>query len=192
VPGRTAHEAVENYLDPIRQAVRLLVPTAHLVGGPNFHNRKVNESGYWRLGEENGLLLASKDGRVRRFHAEQAYRIIESEPQYQEAGKFRVTTLEYAYELVVDNTRIWKMHWHPEGRSDEWRAHYHLSCGEVYGEHLPSGRHTIEDAVEWCIQFGATAAVDDEDQWREMLSASKAKHEQHRAWGGTPTVSTKR
>jgi hypothetical protein len=165
------------------------VPTAHLVGGSNFHNRKVNESAYWRLGQENGLLLASQDDRTRRFHAEQAYRIIESEPQHQEAGRFRVTTLFYAYELVVGGTSVWKMHWHPEGRSDEWRAHYHLSCGEVCGDHLPSGRHTIEDAVEWCIRFGAKPAVDDEEEWRKTLSHSKAKHEEYRGWAGTPTLS---
>ena len=185
MPGRTPHEAVEKYLDPIREAVRLLVPTAQLLGGPTFRKRNVNESAYWRLGDENGLLLKSSDGRTRRFHAGQGYRIQESEPQHKSAGKFRVTTLEYAYALIIDNTSVWAMHWHPDGVSDEWRTHYHLSCGEVCADHLPSGRHTIEDAVEWCIRFGAKPAVN-EKKWTATLAKSKAKHEEHRSWSGTP------
>jgi hypothetical protein len=73
------------------------VPTAQLLGGPAFRRRKLNESAYWRLGEENGLLLKSDDGRLRWFHAGQGYRVKESESQHKSAGKFRVTTLEYAY-----------------------------------------------------------------------------------------------
>lgn len=77
------------------------------------------------------------------------------------------------------------MHWHPAGVSDEWRAHYHLSCGEVCADHSPSSRHTIEDAVEWCIGFGAKPAVS-EKKWTAALAKSKAKHEEHRSWSGTP------
>ncbi|WP_423488166.1 hypothetical protein [Mycobacteroides sp. PCS013] len=185
MPGRSCHEAVEKYLEPIFNAVRILVSNAQLIGGPNFYNRQVGQSGYWRLGGEDGLRLRSNDGRDRTFYAEQAYTIIESEPDRREAGKFRVTTDEYAYNLTVDGIFVWKMHWHPEGRSEEWRAHYHLTCGEIAGNHLPSGRHTIEDAVEWCIRFGAQPEVS-EERWADVLTMSKKKHELHRGWSGTP------
>jgi hypothetical protein len=156
-----------------------------LIGAKNFRDRRVGVESYWRLGEENALTLRSQDGRSRTFYADQAYRIIESEPEYPSAGQFRVTTLMYSYELVVDRTSVWQMHWHPDGQSHEWRPHYHLSCGDLCGDHLPSGRHTIEDAVEWCIRFGAFPAVD-EREWHGVLAASKARHERYRGWAGTP------
>jgi hypothetical protein len=104
-----------------------------------------------------------------------------------ELGRYRVTTLMYTYELVVDGSTVWSMHWHPDGQGAEFRPHYHLSGGDDHPfsvkDHLPSGRHTIEDAVEWCILHGAVAA---DDKWETVIAETKGVHVLHRSWSNTP------
>jgi hypothetical protein len=190
VPGRNPHEAVDNYRTPIVKAVKTLNQTAFLVPGRNSHNYTLGAEGYWRVGDEEGLRLTSADGESRmKFHAEQAYRIVECDPRKHdpELGCYRVTTLMYAYDLVVDDSTVWAMHWHPDGEGDEFRPHYHLSgCGGhpfSVKDHLPSGRHTIEDAVEWCVLHGAEPANKD---WAHVIAETKGVHVLHRSWSNWP------
>lgn len=158
--------------------------------GRNSFNYQLGAEGYWRLGDEEGLRLTPADGESRtRFHAEQQYRIVECDPKKHdpELGRYRVTTLMYTYELVVDGSTVWSMHWHPDGQGAEFRPHYHLSGGDDHPfsvkDHLPSGRHTIEDAVEWCILHGAVAA---DDKWETVIAETKGVHVLHRSWSNTP------
>lgn len=115
------------------------------------------------------------------FYAEQAYKIVECDPAKHDMslGPYRVTTTMYAYELTVDGYLAWQMHWHPDGQGDEYRPHFHLPGRD----HLPSARHTIEDAVEWCIRYGAESVV---EGWQARLAASKGLHELYRSWSVTP------
>lgn len=157
--------------------------TAHLIPSRGSHNYQLDAEGYWRLGDENGLLLRTNNRQTFVFQAEQAYRIVKCDPRRHDPrlGEFRVTTLMYAYELTIDGGLAWRMHWHPDGRSAEWRPHYHLPGKD----HLPSGRHTLEDAVEWCILFGAVPEVP-KDEWTRRLAESKGVHELYRSWSMTP------
>ena len=184
VPGKTEQEAVQNYREPILHAVQCLSTTAFLIPGRHSYNYSVGAAGYWRLGDENGLRLKPASGDVHEmvFHAEQAYRIVECEPDKHETelGKFRVTTTMYAYELTIDGQMQWRMHWHPDGLSEEGRPHFHLPGRD----HLPSPRHTIEDAIEWCVEYGAIPAVAD---WRDRLITSKTVHQLHRSWSEAPS-----
>ncbi|WKG03071.1 hypothetical protein [Mycolicibacterium sp. HK-90] len=189
MPGHSPYEAVENYRAPLIAAVKTLNPAAFLVPGRNSHNYQLGAEGYWRLGDEYGLRLSPKDPECRsmRFIAEQRYRIVECDPEKHEPelGSFRVTTLMYAYELAINDSTVWQMHWHPVGNSDEHRPHYHISGDDHFSvkHHLPSGRHTIEDAVEWCIQHGADPA---DPQWETVCAETKGVHVLHRSWSETP------
>lgn len=163
---------------------------AFLVPGRESHKYWVGAEGYWRLGDEEGLRLTPRDAECRsiRFEAEQRYRIVECDSKRYdpELGKFRVTTLMYAYELVVDDITVWQMHWHPDGRnSDERHPHYHISGHDHFSvkDHLPSGRHTIEDAVAWCITHGAKPT---DPQWEVVCAETKGVHVLHRSWSVTP------
>ncbi|MDC8970842.1 hypothetical protein [Mycobacterium marinum] len=189
MPGHTPYEAVQNYRDPIIRAIRTLNPQAYIAVGSRS-DFQVGAEGYWRLVDEDGLRLTPKNGSSSmRFMAEQRYKIIDCEPgkHEPELGCFRVTTLMYAYELIVDRVKVWKMHWHPDGKSDEFRPHYHISGCEdqpfSVKDHLPSGRHTIEDAVEWCIRHGASPADGD---WATVIAETKGVHVLHRSWSISP------
>jgi hypothetical protein len=190
VPGHTPYEAVENYRTPIVRAVKTLNPTAFLVPGRNSHNYQLGARGYWRLGDETGLRLTPHNPDLSmRFDAEQHYRIVECDPEKHEPelGCYRVTTLMYAYELTVNNSTAWQMHWHPVGDSDEFRPHFHISGSDdqpfSVKDHLPSGRHTIEDAVEWCITQGAVPA---DPKWADIIAETKGVHVLHRSWSIAP------
>lgn len=79
------------------------------------------------------------------------------------------------------------MHWHPSGSSPRTKPHLHLSVpGASDGlkkQHLPVGRMTLEDAIEWVIAFGVSPARDD---WKEVLDGSKKLHIEHRSWNVDP------
>lgn len=190
VPGHNPHEAVVNYRTPMARAIRTLNAEAFLVPGRDSYNFQLGAHGYWRLGDENGLRLTPHDSDLSmRFHAEQHYRIIECDPASHdpELGCYRVSTLMYAYELIVNNSTVWAMHWHPIGDSDEFRPHFHISGGDdqrfSVKDHLPSSRHTIEDAVEWCITHGAVPA---DENWADIVAETKGVHVLHRSWAMSP------
>lgn len=151
-------------------------------------NYQLGAEGYWRLGDEEGLSLTPANGvSSMRFQAEQAYQIVECDPRMHdpELGCYRVTTKMYAYELIADGVTLWQMHWHPVGKSPEFRPHYHIAGDDPFSvkHHLPSGRHTIEDAVEWCITHGAVAH---DPKWSTVCAETKGVHVLHRSWSMVP------
>lgn len=106
-------------------------------------------------------------------------------------GPYRVLTLAYDYSLTVDSAELWAMHWQPAGESWEKRPHLHL--GEVIlsgaspinrKAHLLTGRMTFENAIRWCIDFGAIPLHDD---WNDRLALSEAPHLLNRTWHVNPT-----
>lgn len=190
MPGHTPREAVVNYRAPIARAIRTLNQEAFLVPGRDSYNYQVGARGYWRLGDEDGLRLTARDSDLSmRFHAEQHYRIVDCDPKRHEPelGCYRVTTLMYAYELTLNNSTLWQMHWHPIGESDEFRPHFHIAGGDDHPfsvkDHLPSSRHTVEDAVEWCILHGAEPA---DEKWADIIAETKGVHVLHRSWAMSP------
>ncbi|MGV0154965.1 hypothetical protein ACSW29_16685 [Rhodococcus sp. GB-02] len=183
MPGRKPFEAVQNYLDPIRACLGVLGhPTLILGRGVKY---ELDADGYWRLGAEDGLQLRMANGSTAYFAAEQAFRIVEVESARRTtANRYRVTTLMYAYELKIDGIVEWQMHWHPHGNSYETRPHYHFNRRP--GAHNPCARHTIEDAIEWCVNEGAQPTT---ERWREILQTNKQLHEEHRTWSDMPEQS---
>jgi hypothetical protein len=57
------------------------------------------------------------------------------------------------------------------------RPHFHLP---PYGEHqhLRSSRHTLETAVQWCIEMGGAAV----DGWEQVLAETEGVHKLWRSW----------
>lgn len=111
------------------------------------------------------------------FRASMKYRFVTHEAGY------RVTTLEYIYSLSKADSELWAVHWHPVGSSHETRTHLHahLPGATSARSHLPIGRFTFEDAVEWVIESGVSPARED---WPEILRKSKELHITHRTWHG--------
>ncbi|MFF3179780.1 hypothetical protein ACFYVD_08010 [Rhodococcus pyridinivorans] len=186
MPGKSIHEAVDNYITPLRRAVLCLNSNAHIVLANRPH--KVDDAGYWRLGDETGLRLKTRhDSRDDwRFFAEQHFSAVEADPAKVDPslGKYRVTTTMYSYKLEVNGSPKWRMDWHPM-RGVKAIPHMHIEPNMK--AHVPTGRQTLENAVWTCIDMGAVPACSD---WESRLLESDFVHKLHRSWIDNPAEKT--
>jgi len=176
VPGRTAQDAVEAYLEPIRQALGCLDAVVKVVrtGG-----RALNQDGAWVANGGSGILLP----RVGALHLKQKFRVVEVDPRQHDiaAGRLRVTTLSYNYKLEDgDGHELWMMHWHPDSPSTFTNPHLHL---KGHPGHRPTPRQTVEDAVKWAQLDGAPVRRTD---WQAVLALTEGPHKLYRTWSVTP------
>lgn len=174
--GRTAHEAVERYLDPIRDALGCLDAAAHIDrhGGYTVH-----QDGAWVLNGGSGVKLPG----VGTSQVRQQFRVVECDPDLHDVteGHFRITTLAYDYELSdQDGGWRWKMHWHPTGKSAATYPHIHLPS---HPGHRATPRMLVEHAVRWANNDGAKMRRDD---WEDVLAQSETNHIRDRSWSSIP------
>jgi hypothetical protein len=119
------------------------------------------------------------------FEAQMHYELIRDDG----AAQWRVSTRAYRYRLAHVGHDIFRIHWHPAGVSTYHLPHVHLSLISrdeqltTLDEHLPTGRLTFEDAIEWAIETGVPRARDD---WRDVLAFSRERHLEHRSWSTRP------
>jgi len=177
VPGRTPHEAVERYLEPIRDVLGCLAAVTHIArtGGHALH-----QNGAWVVNGGSGVILPH----VGVLQARQQFRVVECDPARHDTteGKYRITTLAYDYELDDQERRpLWKMHWHPTGMSDTKYPHLHLP-GQP--GHRATPRMLVEHAVRWARNDGAMMRRED---WADVLTLTEAEHVLYRSWSSTPT-----
>jgi hypothetical protein len=178
--GRTPHEAVHNFFDPLRQALSCVTNEILLVGG-----------GYQPAPTPHVLTLSHSPailGRDRRLALKliQQYRIIEhGGPR----GPWRVAIAAYYY--TVEDARepgheIFAYHWHPHERTAIHYPHFHLYQGAgdisdtVRKAHFPTGRMAVEDVLRLLItQFEVIPLRDD---WQSVLDRTSAAYEEWRTW----------
>ena len=177
MPGRTPSEAFEAFVDPLRAALSCLA-AAKITTGPKA--REPHGVRVWSVNLANGVVL--RDGW--HFEAEMHYEIIHSDPP---AEPWRVTTRAYRYRISRCDTDLVRMHWHPTGKSPFTTPHFHIPmlARAADGEHghLPIGRVSFEDAVQWVIVMSGQHARDD---WQEVLDRTRTRHVEHRTWSDAP------
>lgn len=67
-----------------------------------------------------------------------------------------------------------------EGRSRITTPHLHRLPNLKL--HWPTGRLTLEKAVGWCVESGATVTSDSAMQAHEQLTLIEAPHRLYRSW----------
>ena len=157
-------------MDPLRAAVACLGPGKIVTSPGGMSDTKFDHS--WTLNYPGSGMVFS-GGFC--FRASMSYRFVEHDEGW------RVTTLEYIYELSCGDEFLWSSHWHPVGSSPETRPHLHVAIPGAGDEnvHRPVGRMTFEDAVEWVIGSGVEPVRDD---WEDVLTRSKEVHIRYRTW----------
>lgn len=177
MPGRTAQEAVQNYIEPLRRALGCLDGYAQIRVSSRVD--RVGDVGAWILNGPDGMEL--KNFGV--LHAQQSFELVEADPEKFDTsiGKLRVSTRMYIYRVVH---REWELrwHWHPEGNSPEHRPHIHPSMD--LKAHLPTPRFSLEEVVEACISLGARPARED---WSARLAETDGIHKLYRTWSNDPS-----
>jgi hypothetical protein len=104
-------------------------------------------------------------------------------------GPWRVRTLQYRYRLAVPEQDVFRLRWHPNGRSPVTYPHLHAALEPKdrmptsLDAHLTTGRMTLEDALRWAFELGMPAARPD---WRQRLEDAEAAHLQYRSWSKNP------
>lgn len=176
MPGRTPPEAFGAFVEPLQAAVSCL-GAGKIVTSP--HGKSAGAVRSWTLNDGAGLA-------VKGWHleAEMNYELIRDD-----AVSWRVTTRAYMYRVSVLGGDVFRIHWHPTGHSDYVRPHVHARFvvperdRDVLKEHLPTGRITFEEAIEWAIKLGMPSARDD---WQSVLLECRKKHLEHRTWSYEP------
>lgn len=177
MPGRTAAEAVAAFLEPLREALKVLDAVTQLSVAPKGGYRKgVRYS--WVLNGSRGADL----GPAGILTASMEFEIIDCDPSTNEFGHpLRVSSRSYHYKLrAPDGTDRWRMHWHPEGKSPITWAHLHMPPDDKL--HLASDRMTFEKAIMWCAQFGAPLTCTLGEAADRVLLI-EAPHRLNRTWG---------
>jgi hypothetical protein len=176
MPGRTPQEAVVAFLEPLREALKVLDATTKI---------SVAHKGGYRVGVEYAWVLNSglgvQVGEAGHLVAEMSFEIIECDPATNEFGHpYRVSTRSYHYKLRSPGGEDrWRMHWHPKGHSPVTYPHLHLPPD--LKRHFPCERTTFEKAILWCAELGAPLTCTRAEADNRLLLL-EAPHRLHRSW----------
>jgi len=188
--GRTAAEAVNNFLDPLQRALSCLTREVPSVGG-GYHVSPMSAPPHVLLFQNNPVLL----GQDKRFALKliQQYRVVEGEG---ERGPWKVSTVAYYYTVEIpgpERMEILGYHWHPQERNAITYPHLHLYQGagrlqyNLLKAHLPTARIAIEDVLRFVItQLGVVPLRND---WEAILRETQDTFQQWRTWGESPPPS---
>jgi hypothetical protein len=173
VAGRTPNAAVKAFVAPIQEALGL------------FASGKVTVDTY--SPGVVGILTFNRDEVVKLrggkvgLSVSMQYRIIETDEP--DRGPFKVSTVGYMYDLVLDGTAVYEYHWHPISDSHEVRPHLH--CAAVDKCHRPTGRVMIEDVLNLAVHYGAKP--NDTTRWRDLDKLNREKFARGATWGVGPS-----
>lgn len=111
MPGRTPSDAYEAFQKPLKLALSCLCPAKITTSKGGKNQPGVVHS--WSINLSKGI-----SQRGAHFLAQMHYEIIK-DPR-EGYGPYRVTTRAYRYKLSAAtlNEDIFRMHWHPTGKSD--------------------------------------------------------------------------
>jgi hypothetical protein len=184
--GRTAAEAVNNFLTPLQHALSCVTLEVPSVGG-GYHVSPMSDPPQVLLFQNNPVIL----GHDKRFALKliQQYRVVEGEG---ERGPWKVSTVAYYYTLEIPGParqEVLGYHWHPQERNAITYPHLHLYQGagvlqhNLLKAHLPTARIAIEDLLRFVItQLGVLPLRKD---WEVILAETQDAFQQWRMWGGS-------
>jgi hypothetical protein len=167
VAGRTAAEAVHNYIGPLQQAISCISDAVLVQDGyserDDPHTAVLNRGRPVRLQGASPLSIVVVQ-LYRAFHRP-------DDPN----GAWNVRTVGYYYRLLdADEQGILLYHWHPNERSPIDYPHLHIgvasgvSRDDLRGAHLPTGDVAIADLIRLLIRdFRVTPHRAD---WAAVLS----------------------
>jgi len=182
MPGRTPADAVAAFLEPFREGIKLLDGHARITA-TGRHGYRKGARYSWSLNGEGGMHLRQTGT----FYASMTFEVVDSVPDEHDdehQGPFRCSTRSYSYKLSTPRgADLWRMHWHPDGRSPAKGPHLHLPPD--LDRHLPTGRSTFEQALCWLIEFDAPARCNSADA-QARLAELEAAHLLHRTWNISP------
>lgn len=141
--GKTQHEAVTNFLDPLRRSIGCV--TDGVLNGEHPQGRP---PGAILKASLNGGTPAPLRGIDYSLHFAMSYRVVEADG---DRGPFKVTTLEYVFTLLHGREKVVGWHWHPITTPERPSPHVHAYDSPMEKLHLPSGRVAVEHVALFAI-----------------------------------------
>lgn len=168
---RTSEEALRGFLEPIQEALGCIGNAKINVSQKPSQSGKIHS---WVINQGNGLALKNAN----LFKASMWFEIVN------DGSGWRVSTRSYLYSLLHEGEELFALHWHPDSNSGTQYSfpHAHISIPAIKDmkkEHLPTGRLSFEDAIEWSIRMGIEPVKDD---WQQILQKTKSDYLLKRTW----------
>jgi hypothetical protein len=181
LPGNNPREAVEYFLEPLRDSISCLA-RAKITLSP----------GGWAEPSKKHALTVNNDQPIKlkcrpalMLRIGQLYEIVRTGEH--DRPLWRVSTRGYAYEMQTSSGElVWSYHWHPGQRVPN--PHAHLGHTQLRDDavlyqkaHNPTGRVSLESVIRACItEYGATPLRDD---WDKTLALREGDFQLYRSWG---------
>lgn len=184
--GRTPHEAVQNFLQPLSLALSCVTRDV-LNNSPGRGRRWDPNGGPYKavLADGGPVKLAGGSGLT--LSVIHHFRIVESEG---DRGPWKVSSAAYFYTLEDEAGReVVAYHWHPAQRSRVTAPHMHLGAGagalrdEFHRAHLPTGRVSLEDVLRLAISEFAVKPL--RPDWETILDDALRAFKAWRSWSGS-------
>ena len=181
MPGASPFEAVQSYLDPIRETLACITDCPITNYGGNFVSDRPHRFTFSAKPPVARLL-----GTELHLFVSQQYSIEHSEKRN---PLYRVKTEGYAYRLDdEDGHEILAYHWHPlPNPADPVKyPHLHFERGAQVGRrelrigHIPSGRIALESLALYLIEVWGVEPR--RPNWREILERNLGMFDQYKSW----------
>lgn len=178
--GRRPSQALSNFIGPLQRAVEC-------VSRAVLRHLEDERSGTHSLYVGGGQPRIVLGGQTRYYlDLAQQFKVVEDEAA--DRGPYRVSTLQYVYELLDENgDRLLGFHWHPQSGASPY-PHPHLHVGGGLGGirraplkyHVPTGRVCLEQVLRFAISEMYVRPR--RRDWSEILARGQLAHERNRSW----------
>lgn len=174
MPGRSPHQAVDNFIRPIQLAVSCISKDVVVHGGEH----ELNTPCAIQVGKEGNIKL--KGGKVY-LTVQLNYEIID-DPN--EPGGYKITTTAYSYAIRDRNEKeLLRYDWHPKIEHISY-PHIHVEDSKLKKHHLPTSRIVLEQILRLLItQFDVRPKRKD---WSAILTRGLRAVEDHCSWHFDP------
>lgn len=179
MPGRNPEEAFRSFVEPLEACLRCTTLEHRLVVRRHADDQfSVTLNGGRPIPLSNGDVDFSFDFSM----------VVATVPM--DDGQQRMSTRKYIYDLREGrpkrgNATLVQWHWHPNNGRVAY-PHAHLPFAAPYSSklHVPTGRVTFEDVVEFIIDELGVPPTPGHEHWSEIVEGTRGRHIAYRSWSG--------
>jgi hypothetical protein len=174
LPGRSPHEALDNFLSPIQRAISCVSKDVVRHAG----DYELNTPCAIQVGKQGTIKL--KGGKLY-LTVQLNYEII-NDPD--EQGGYKINTTAYSYSIRDRHeNEILRYDWHPHIEQIPY-PHVHMEDSTLKKHHLPTSRIALEQVLRLIItQFDVKPKRKD---WSAVLTRGLRAFEDHCSWHAEP------
>lgn len=181
MPGRTPVEAIDAFLDPLREALAC-VARAKITLTPGARG-SVGELHQWTLNEDDPVPIGGNNLLRASMHFE-----LQDRGKSEGSRRFKVKTRGYMYTVLTSSrAEIIGFHWHPGGSSSWSDPHVHIGSAALSSRgvfppraHIPADRQSFEAMIRWLITELRVPPL--REDWQGVLDRNESNFDKGKSW----------